>query len=172
MSTVIIVVVVAVLASIGVFLLYACMRFKQYKKKLVNEAPKPVSLLSTRTITNNGNPVRYNEELELFFKETRDNTRRYVKDNLMELYKGYINECKKDFKLVPAEVELAFNVVVDHLVVDAFERQPTDRDFTLTEGDMTLSGYIYFNNFWDKVNNSQSAWKYIKVRVYNAELES
>jgi hypothetical protein len=161
----------ATLLAIGVSLLYAYVRFKQHKEKLKEEAPKPVSLLSTRTVTNNGNPARYNEELELFFKETRDNTKKYVKYNLLSLYKSYIAECQKDFKLVPAEVELSFNVVIDHLVVDAFERQPTDKDFTLTVGDMTLTVCIYFNHYWDKVNNRRSPWRYINVHVYNAELE-
>ena len=170
MLTIFTVVVAAVLLAICASLLYAYIRFKQYKKKLREEAPKPVSLLSTREVTNNGNPAKYNEELELFFKETRDNAKKYVKDNLLSLYVCYIAECQKDFKFVPAEVELSFNVVIDHLVVDSFERFPADKDFTMTEGGMTLDVHIYFVNYWDKLNNCYSPWKYIKVLVHNAEL--
>lgn len=171
MLTTFVVVGVVVLLAIGVSLLYAYIRFKQYTKSLEEGAPKPVSLLSTRKVMNNGNPARYNEELELFFKETRDNTRKYVKDNLLSLYTCYIAECQKDFKFVPAEAELSFNVVVDHLVVDAFERFPEDKNFTVIEGGMTLDVHIYFANFWDKINNCYSPWRYIKVLVHNAELQ-
>lgn len=171
MLTPFVVVVTAILLAIGASLLYAYIRFKQYKKKLVNEAPKPVSLLSTRKVMNDGNPARYNDELELFFQETRDNTKKYVNDNLLELYKAYIAECQKHFKFVPAEVELSFNVIVDHLVVDAFERSPEDKNFTVIEGGMTLDVHIYFTNFWDKINNCYSPWRYIEVLVQNAELK-
>lgn len=170
MITIFTVVGAATLMAIGVSLLYAYIRFRQHKKKLEEEAPKPVSLLSTRKVTNNGNPAVYNEELELFFKETRDNTRKYVNDNLLSLYVCYISECQKDFKFVPAEVELSFNVIVDHLVVDAFERSPADKDFTVSVGGMTLDVHIYFVNCWDKLNNCHSPWRYIKVLVCNAEL--
>ena len=171
MSTVLIVVGAAVLLAIGVSLWYAYIRFKQYREKLREEAPKPVSLLSTRKIMNNGNPARYNEELELFFKETRDNTRKYVKDNLLPLYVCYIEKCKKSFKFVPAEAELSFNVVIDNLVADAFERFPADKDFTMTEGGITLDVHICFAYYWDKRNDCRSQWRYIKVIVSNAELK-
>lgn len=171
MLTIFVVVGVAVFLAIGVSLLYAYIRFKQHKKHLEEGAPKPVSLLSTRKVMNNGNPARYNEELELFFKETRDNTRQYVKDNLLSLYVGYIEECQKDFKFVPAEVELSFNVVVDHLVVDSFECFPADKDFTVTEGGMTLDVHMRFVNYWDKLNNCYSPLRYIEVLVCNEELK-
>lgn len=162
----------AVLLAIGASLLYAYIKWGQYRVRLAKESTlKPVDLLSKREVTNNGNPRKYNEELELFFKEIRDNTRKYVQDNLLSLYKNYISDCHKDFKFVPAEVELSFDVVVDSIVYDAFERCPADADLTMTSGDMTLSVNISINRCWDKLNNCYSPLRYIKVRIYNVELE-